>query len=72
MKRSAILAVALLIIGGLGWTTGSVITSVAAQPIAVQVAANQTTTFNIENMSWRAFFGVSRYQQIFNIKTFFI
>ena len=51
MKRSAILAVALLIIGGLGWTTGSVITSVAAQPIAVQVAANQTTTFNIENMT---------------------
>ncbi|MEQ8322026.1 MAG: heavy-metal-associated domain-containing protein [Rhodospirillales bacterium] len=51
MKRSPILAVALLTLGGVAWMTGSIVTPVAAQSAAVQVAAAQTATFKIENMT---------------------
>ena len=51
MKRIPILMAVFLTLSGLGWMTGSVITPAAAQSTAVQVTADQTTTFKIENMT---------------------
>lgn len=51
MKRPYILAAALLTLGGLGWVAGTAPTPAGAQPAAVQVAAAQTTTFVIQNMT---------------------
>jgi len=51
MKRSSILVAAILILGGLGWMSGKVVTPVAAQSAVVQVATDQTATFMIENMT---------------------
>ncbi|MFZ5610113.1 MAG: heavy-metal-associated domain-containing protein [Pseudomonadota bacterium] len=51
MKRPLILAAALLSLGGLGALALTTISSVAAQSAAQQVAAAQTTTFAIRNMT---------------------
>jgi periplasmic mercuric ion binding protein len=51
MKRPRILAAALLSLGGLAWVAGTAPTPVTAQPAAAHVAAAQTTTFAIENMT---------------------
>lgn len=51
MKRSPILAVALLTLGELAWMTGNGIPPAAAQSAVVQIAAAQTATFAIENMT---------------------
>ena len=51
MKRPQILAAALLALGGLGWVAGTAPIPATAQSAAVQVAAAQTTTFAIENMT---------------------
>ncbi|MEQ8664871.1 MAG: heavy-metal-associated domain-containing protein [Rhodospirillales bacterium] len=51
MKRFPVLAAILLILGGFGWTVGSVVTPAYAQSATVQVAADETTTFKIENMT---------------------
>lgn len=48
MKQFTLLAVALLTFG---WMTSHVTTQAAAQSASVQVAAIQTTTFKIENMT---------------------
>ncbi|MBO6950062.1 MAG: cation transporter [Rhodospirillales bacterium] len=51
MKRLPILAVALLTLGGLAWMTGNGVTPATAQYVTMQVAAAQTATFSIENMT---------------------
>lgn len=51
MNRPQILAATLLSLGGLAWVAGTAPTPFTAQPAAAQVAAAQTTTFAIENMT---------------------
>ncbi|GAB4365941.1 MAG: hypothetical protein Kow00114_23540 [Kiloniellaceae bacterium] len=51
MKRPHILAAALLTLGGLGWVISTAPTPAAAQSATVQVAAAQTATFAIQNMT---------------------
>lgn len=51
MRRPLILAAALLALGGLGWTIGTAVAPAAAQSASQQVAAAQTRTFAIENMT---------------------
>jgi mercuric ion binding protein len=51
MKRSLVLAAALLAFGGLGRTIGTAVTPAAAQSASQQVAAAQTRTFAIQNMT---------------------
>ena len=51
MRRSLILAAALLALGGLGWTSGTAVAPAAAQSASQQVAAVQSRTFAIENMT---------------------
>jgi mercuric ion binding protein len=51
MKRTLILATALLTLGGSGWAIGPAVTSAAAQSASKQVAAAQTRTFAIQNMT---------------------
>ena len=51
MKRPFILAAALLTLGGLGAIAGTTATPTAAQSTTVQVAAAQTTSFTIRNMT---------------------
>jgi periplasmic mercuric ion binding protein len=51
MKRPLILTAALLTLGGLGWAIIPAVTPAAAQSASQQVAAVQTRTFAIQNMS---------------------
>ena len=51
MKRPLILAAALLTVGGLGWAAGTTVMSAAAQSASQQLAAAQTRTFAIQNMT---------------------
>ncbi len=51
MKRPIILAAAVLALGGLGASGFATVFSVSAQSAAVQLAAVQTATFAIENMT---------------------
>ena len=51
MKRSLIFATALMTLGGLGWGVSPAVAPAAAQSAAVQVAAAQTKTFAIQNMT---------------------
>ncbi|GAB4570896.1 MAG: hypothetical protein Tsb008_00950 [Rhodothalassiaceae bacterium] len=51
MKRPLILAAALLTLGGLGWAIIPAVTPAAAQSASQQVAAAQTRTFAIQNMT---------------------
>lgn len=51
MKRPLILAAAVLALGGLGALGFTTVSSVSAQSAAVQVAAVQSATFAVENMT---------------------
>lgn len=51
MKRPLILAAALLAVGGFGALSLTAIPSVSAQTAATEVAAAQSATFAVENMS---------------------
>jgi mercuric ion binding protein len=51
MKRPLILAAALLAVGGFGALSLTAIPSVSAQSAATQVAAAQSATFVVENMT---------------------
>ncbi|MBB4630731.1 heavy-metal-associated domain-containing protein [Sphingosinicella soli] len=51
MKRPLIITVAVLAVGTLGAFVSTGLLPVAAQPAAMQVAAAQTTTFAIQNMT---------------------
>ena len=51
MRRRIALAAVLLTLGGLGWQVGPAMTPAAAQATSPQVAAAQTTTFAIQNMT---------------------
>lgn len=51
MKRPLILAAALLAVGGFGALNLTAIPSVSVQTAATQVAAAQSTTFAVENMT---------------------
>ena len=51
MKRPFILAAALLTLGGLGWGVSPAATPAAAQSASQEVAAAQTKTFAIQNMT---------------------
>lgn len=51
MKRSLIIGVSLLTLGAAGILSGIPVSPLAAQSVAAQVAAIQTKTFTIENMT---------------------
>lgn len=51
MKRPLILAAAVLALGGLGAFGFTAVSTVSAQSAAVQVAAVQSATFAVENMT---------------------
>lgn len=51
MSRPLILAAALLTLGGLGWATARTVLPAAAQSPSQQVAAAETRTFAIQNMT---------------------
>lgn len=51
MKRSLIIGVSLLTLGAAGILFGIAVSPLAAQSLAAQVAAIQTKTFTIENMT---------------------
>ena len=51
MKRPLVLAAALLAVGGFGVLSLTAIPSVSAQTAATQVAAAQSATFVVENMT---------------------
>ncbi|WP_339849101.1 cation transporter [uncultured Nisaea sp.] len=51
MKRSLILAAAVLALGGLGGFSFTTVSSASAQSAAAQVATVQSATFAVENMT---------------------
>lgn len=51
MKRPLVIAVSMLALGTSGLLSATALTSLAAQPTTTEVAATQTVTFAIENMS---------------------
>lgn len=51
MKRSLSLAIALFALGGLGFVGATAVSPISAQSAAVQVAAIQSATFAVENMT---------------------
>lgn len=50
MNRSLILAIAVMILGGAGWMTGTIAIPAASQSASTQAVKDQTETFAIQNM----------------------